>query len=193
MVYIVPDCTEISAVQTDFLLKHTPIAEKNRFSERNGEKLLQGLVAHHLAVYSLFMEYGLYPHKYMIETDINGKPFIIGEKEIYLSKAHSGSFVAVAVAEKPIGVDIEKIISYRSAFAKKICSEDEIKLIDNRSDKDILLTRLFCSKEAYGKISGKGLSLCRKNNLIPISPNIFTVENFFCLTDIYDNMMLAIC
>ncbi|MEG1779174.1 MAG: hypothetical protein RR263_03660, partial [Oscillospiraceae bacterium] len=50
-----------------------------------------------------------------------------------------------------------------------------------------------CGKEAYGKITGSGLAACKENSLVEIEPNVFTISGFNCVTDIYAEMMLAVC
>ena len=87
----------------------------------------------------------------------NGKPYLCAGAPLF-NLSHTAHCVAVAVSEsKEIGVDIEEMKPRSRAFAKKICSAEEVALIEAATDPASELTRLWSAKEAEAKRSGKGI------------------------------------
>lgn len=104
-----------------------------------------------------------------------------GEKRFFGNISHSGEYVAVAISDEPVGVDIEQ---YRMRYnktntkrhmellAKRIMNEAEYEKYSNISQmkecsegaelcedaKDFFL-QLWTRKEAYAKWNGKGIAL----------------------------------
>ena len=80
-------------------------------------------------------------------------------KECFFSLSHSGNFVAVAVSEEPVGVDIEKFDKSRfnGSLAEKIATEREKGDISPQN-----MTALWTKKEAIFKLSG-GKAFIPKN------------------------------
>ena len=99
--------------------------------------------------------------KYHIEYDIfyneYGKPYI-KNNPIYFNISHSKEYIVCAVSDSEIGVDIEHL-TYNAATAKRICTEDELKLVKNAHD----FTKIWVKKEAYIKMIGIGLEYGMKN------------------------------
>lgn len=78
----------------------------------------------------------------------------------HFSLSHSGNFAAVAVSEKPVGVDIEKRDGARFtvALARKITTEREEKELNllRESARGAALNALWTKKEAAFKCRGEG-------------------------------------
>ena len=76
----------------------------------------------------------------------------------YFSLSHSGDYVAVAVSEKPVGVDIEKQDKSRftDALADKILTECEAAAISRLNDEErkVALNIIWTKKEAIFKLEG---------------------------------------
>lgn len=98
--------------------------------------------------------------------DKNGKPFVENE-DIFFSISHSEDYVAVAVSEKIIGVDIEKIRPVKANTLSFFCSDaDKMYILGDTEIKNGLifedcLERFFevwTFKEAYFKCSGEGIT-----------------------------------
>lgn len=86
-----------------------------------------------------------------------GKPYIIGYENIHFNLSHSGDLVVCAVSTDEIGVDIEKIRPVKEQVINKVCCFDELKFLDNSSDKTSEFIRIWTAKEAFVKRSGDGL------------------------------------
>ena len=87
------------------------------------------------------------------DVGIHGKPYICGGPEYNIS--HCEDVVVCVCDRKPIGIDIQKISSYKRGVARKMFTENEQKRVEN---KDVKFTLLWSLKEAYGKMTGEGLS-----------------------------------
>lgn len=111
-----------------------------------------------------------------------------GEGLPFLSLSHSGDYAVCAVADGPVGVDIQKIVPVRSGMLRHFFSEEERKrfeekfgLREGRSETDEHLKgaeagdiksghilpeaaaeeflRLWTAKESYMKLTGKGMEM----------------------------------
>ena len=87
---------------------------------------------------------------------------IIEDGSYFVSVSHSGDLVAVAVSStSPVGVDVERIVSRRSldSIARRSMdpSEYEIFISSEEEKKLSLFYKYWTIKEAYGKMTGKGL------------------------------------
>ena len=87
-----------------------------------------------------------------------GKPFVEGGPEFSLSHCKFG--IAVAVDNKPIGIDIESIRDIKPELVERTMNEREMsevrsQMSDVRSQ--IAFTRLWTMKEAYLKYLGTGI------------------------------------
>ncbi len=104
-----------------------------------------------------------------------GKPYL-KNGGLHFSISHSEDLVAVAIADKPIGVDIEKIRTVIPRTAKKYFCGDERLYLFGHEPRDVdydsvptpdVLVRFFeiwTAKEAYLKADGEGLSGLRHVN-----------------------------
>ncbi len=86
-----------------------------------------------------------------------GKPFCKSHPEIYFSLSHSGDFLALAVSDREIGIDIEKIREAKENLIRRVCSENEIKKIYSSENPDRVFTEIWTKKEAYLKALGTGI------------------------------------
>ncbi len=113
-----------------------------------------------------------------ISSDENGKPFIIGRPDIFVSLSHSNGAVAAAVSDRPIGIDIERIRpvsqKLKSRVYKKIPETDE----------DFF--RVWTVKEAYLKATGIKFS-----DMLALDINSID-ENTIINSEITDGFMLSV-
>ena len=79
---------------------------------------------------------------------------------IYLSISHSDGIVAVAVSDKPVGVDVQREVVPRAKnFVKKVLNERELEELEKLPDEDKSkhLIELWSKKEALFKLDGDGV------------------------------------
>lgn len=96
---------------------------------------------------------------------------------IFFSISHSDGIIAVAVSDKPVGVDIQGEVAPRAKnFAEKVLNERELSELRQLSDKDKTgyLIELWSKKEALFKLDGVGV----------FSPKTVDTKSFVCSVQI---------
>ena len=83
----------------------------------------------------------------------NGKPYLRGSN-IYFSISHSGEYVATAVSDSEIGIDIECVRKCPTDIKSRICTDSEKKYI---GDDDVKILTVWTLKEAAVKMTGAGI------------------------------------
>lgn len=113
----------------------------------------QCLCADHL-IREMLAARGISP---IFSRDGNGKPVLLNAP-LHFNLSHSGDFVACAVYEHPVGIDIEALRDVSPTLLKRICTAQERAYIcaDNSFDSARLL-QVWTAKEAYLKYLGCGL------------------------------------
>lgn len=96
----------------------------------------------------------------------NGKPYLkYATKTLtkpFFNLSHTDDFVACALSEQEIGVDVQRKIDWSPELAHHICTAFELRLFEKSSwsdeDKSLQLTQLWTLKESYLKAIGTGLA-----------------------------------
>lgn len=136
----------------------------------------------------LLTEAGLPREKFVFERDDNDKPFLKG-KELFFSVSHSGTYVAAAVSDGEIGIDIEAVKPVSASVIKRVCAPAELSFVAGESepegkvtDKSVLerFFMVWTFREAYGKYTGKGLSENCVPEFCPGRKNTFVSGNCIC-------------
>ncbi len=126
-----------------------------------------------------------------IKKGAHGKPYVLN-LPAHFNISHSGDYTAVAISDRPIGIDIEVIKDFSAILAKKLFNEDELKYISGASTtrKKSLMQKSFfeiwTAKEAYLKYLGTGISgginsltlSVNKDKLIPNVNNIILAHDY---------------
>ncbi len=121
------------------------------------EDQIRCLCADHLARAMLSEQCGIAPEALTFAREKNGKPYVSGVP-VFFNVSHSGDFVACAVDEQPVGIDIEARREVRPALANKICTGDELTFVTPAGCFDSgRFLQLWTVKEAYLKQSGAGI------------------------------------
>lgn len=107
-------------------------------------------VAVRTALHLLINEYKLNISVSSLAFNKSNKPYFIGSN-LHLSFSHSDEYVACAVADAPVGIDIEKIKPVKDSVIKRVCSLDEQNYINNSNSSFFTVWTL---KEAYIKANG---------------------------------------
>lgn len=87
-----------------------------------------------------------------------GKPFLSAYPDVHFNVSHCRKAVAVAVADRPIGVDVEAFGRYKESLAKHVLSAEECQLVQQSPSPDEVFTRLWTQKEALVKCRGTGIT-----------------------------------
>ena len=113
--------------------------------------------------------------------------------------SHTKEWVAVAVADTPIGIDIEMLRVYKPEVAKRFFHKDEYAFLESLPNdlRNVSFTRLWTLKESYVKCTGSGIA----NNFdkFAISINSTDVEikgndsPVFFKQYNYDGLFVSVC
>ncbi|MGN0208058.1 MAG: 4'-phosphopantetheinyl transferase family protein [Paludibacteraceae bacterium] len=134
-------------------------------SEQRREKALQ--YKHAFGQYACLKSYlllqDLLREHYGIEGDLvfsyneHGKPMLKEESNIHFSISHCKEAIAVAVADRPVGIDVETLRMPSEALAEKVMDEGEKLRFDISDTPEDLFTALWTAKEAVMKCRGTGI------------------------------------
>lgn len=104
----------------------------------------------------------------------NGKPDF-ADSPYHFNITHAGKLLVVAIADRPIGVDLEPYVSFREGRRARFLSaftEGERALIEAAPDLDRALIECWVKKEAVLKQSGIGLSGFRTVDTAAVTPTV---------------------
>ena len=88
----------------------------------------------------------------------HGKPYF-KDNSLYYSVSHSGKAAAIAVDEKEVGLDIEKLPDGDFLkIAKRFYHPNELDFVLDSADRARAFARIWTRKEAYLKQTGIGIS-----------------------------------
>jgi 4'-phosphopantetheinyl transferase len=97
---------------------------------------------------------------------------------VHFNISHSANYVACAIADSPVGIDIEGGRKVNRSVAKRYFTEEEIESI--HSDEDFF--KIWTFKEALGKYTGEGLlpviGKSEENMQNEVSVNRYVYEDF---------------
>lgn len=127
-----------------------------------GEELLRELIKEH---------FNAEDSEILISNLPSGKPVaeVMG-KEIFVSITHSGDFVASAVSDTPVGIDLEVKREYKPTVYKAL-NEAERKFIEKSKSETSAFYKIWTAKEAYVKLMGVGLAGFSKADILPLVKN----------------------
>lgn len=95
-----------------------------------------------------------------LRTEEGGKPYLEGVENFYFNLSHSGDYVVCAVGEKPVGVDIQEYRKGTERIPERFFLQEETEDIEriDGTERQERFFRYWTAKEAYGKLTGKGLA-----------------------------------
>ena len=102
-----------------------------------------------------------------LRWDEMGKP-TVDAVGVYVSISHSGPYAVCAIADVPVGVDVEVVRSADEKFMRRVCSEAEMAYIRVGDDGDCArFWETWTAKEALFKLTGKGPLLALSRLALP--------------------------
>ena len=110
---------------------------------------------------NMLMEHGLRERDMEYASGEHGKPLLLNHPELHFSLSHSGTLVACALGDEPVGVDVQTIVELRRGLVEYTMSEAEIARLDAMAridEQELFFTQLWTLKECYAKATGRGLS-----------------------------------
>ena len=126
--------------------------ERMKFEKNKLEELAAGLLLRHAlwdAAGISLLDAGIVKNEY-------GKPVLNGD--IHFNISHSDGYIAAAVADCPVGIDVETKTDPDLKVTARFYSEEEQEAVRNAEDPQREFRRIWTRKEAYVKCVGTGIS-----------------------------------
>ncbi|MBQ8551682.1 MAG: 4'-phosphopantetheinyl transferase superfamily protein [Clostridia bacterium] len=113
-------------------------------------------MGHRLAKYALYDTYG---KRAELSHDERGKPYFVGEANIFISVSHSNERCLAAISDGEIGADIE----YMNGDATRLVRLAERYFTPSETEyvklaPETRFYEIWCAKESYIKYTGEGFS-----------------------------------
>ncbi len=108
----------------------------------------------------VYKELNIFNREIIFYKNKYGKPYLKNHSDFHFNLSHTRNAIIAAIADKPIGIDIEKIRVADAKIAKRFFTESEVAyIIKARIDMDKRFYEVWTKKEAYIKFMGKGFSI----------------------------------
>ena len=105
----------------------------------------------------LILCYAMGTQAFTILEKKNGKPELICENGVYGNISHCTNWCACILSNVETGIDIQDIKTYRPRVAERICTDQELDVLEHSNNKEIDFTSIWTMKECYLKMTGKGI------------------------------------
>ena len=126
-----------------------------RFKHEQGRKTCAA--AYLLLCEGLRKEYGI-TEKPVFAYGEHGKPAIVGHPDIHFNLSHCREAAVCVVSDRPVGVDVESIRSFKESLVEYTMNPTEVERIRQSERPDVEFIRLWTMKEAVLKLSGEGIT-----------------------------------
>ncbi len=123
-----------------------------------------------------------------IAGDEHGKPNIKGRDDLYFNLSHSGTFIVVAVADAPVGIDVQKPVIAREALIDRIASKEE-----QERNSDLIKERFnlfWAMKESYAKLTGEGIGVDFKGIKAEHQKVFYPTEDYPVVVTMFEEFIL---
>ncbi len=121
---------------------------------------------------------------FMIARSEKGKPYLCDGPEFNLS--HSGKWIACAVGDQPLGIDIEAMRPLNLKVAQRICTPKEMAYLSpEEPDAPVRFLKIWTAKEAYFKALGTGITGLQSVCYFDLLPRLNQVETEEYVLSIY--------
>ncbi len=139
-----------------FLLRFSPLEKQQRISRQRVKKIADAMAVGGALVRYMLRENFCVPIDAQIAYGKFGKPYLPDYPKIHFNISHSGKFVACAVCNRPIGIDVQEITPYRPNVAARVFSSTDLEQISTSHNQAEEFTKIWTQKEAYLKMLGVG-------------------------------------
>lgn len=119
------------------------------------------------------------------------KPFLVDHPHICFNLSHCRAGAACAVASHPVGIDAETVRPFKDTLARHTLNEAEYQEVTASADPAAAFIRLWTMKEAYAKLTGRGLRDDLKT-LLPQTGYRFTTQEMPS-ADGLQRMIVTLC
>ncbi len=142
-----------------FLIQFAPPEKKARILrqriKQNADNMAVGAA---LAKYMVWKAFHIPTDKQNIAYGTHGKPYLRDHPNVHFNISHSGQYVVCAVADRPVGIDVQVIREYQPDVAARVCRRGKLAGIEASDDPAVEFTKLWTQKEANLKMLGYGIT-----------------------------------
>jgi 4'-phosphopantetheinyl transferase len=174
MIYLDDDIAGFDFEASLPLLSEQRRQQALKFKHDQGRKTCA--MAYLLLCRALREEYGISECP-LFEYGEHGKPAIAGRPDIHFNLSHCREAVVCAVADCPVGIDVESIRDFSESLVDYTMNAREVAQIRQAADPRREFIRLWTRKEAVLKLSGRGISNDIKNVLADFTGTIETIDH----------------
>lgn len=167
-------------------LPQNRIEKLNKLSLIDDKKLSVGV---YLLLEKALSKFNIKLNDFPLVYNEDGKPYL-SNNNTFISLSHSGNFVAVAISDFEVGIDIQQIKDVNVLINKIAYNEADENYYKIRKNEHTSL-EIWTIKEAYSKAKGLGLKLPLKQ--IKIDYKKMKVEDFSINLKTIKNYKLAVC
>ena len=125
----------------------------------------------------------------------NGKPYFANSHK-HISISHTNEYVALAVSDYPVGIDIERTCRNAYAVAKSFLTAQEIETLDKENNPHKEALCLWSAKEAAFKLASENITVLKEIGITKNAdsytvtyPDNSTAE---CYSQIEDDIVLSV-
>lgn len=152
---------KLSEPQKERCLRFKFEADRRRLAF--GEELLRELIKKELACKD---------EDITLTREASGKPVAkVKGEALCVSITHSGDYVACAMSEKPVGIDLEVKREVKPQFLQRVLNQQELEFVKTENDEVFAFLKIWTAKEAFVKLTGKGLSGLSEAEVLPLIKN----------------------
>ena len=116
-------------------------------------------------------------HPFRFGHNEHGKPYLIDHPEVHFNLSHCKNGIAVAVADEPIGIDIESYREASESLLRYTMNEEECRVIRESDDPVRAFTEYWTKKEAVFKLRGTGITTGGLHGLLGGDEQVKTFVN----------------
>ena len=129
-----------------------------RYRYERGKMLSAGVG---LLLDNMLRSHGLREREMSYVEGEHGKPVFEHYPELHFSLSHSGTLVACALGDVPLGVDVQTIVTASDSLINYIMSYSEkakLHSLNDLAERNAYFTQLWTLRESYAKATGTGLT-----------------------------------
>ena len=127
-----------------------------------------------------------------------GKPYLRDRDDVFFNLSHGGRIAAIAVSNKPVGIDVEPIRPFEEDVLRRVFLPEELAAAPD-GDRERFYTALWTVKESLMKLFGTGLSLDPKEIRVSFGTHVIArCAGYDCgplrfFTRSIDDHVLTVC
>ena len=152
MIYLCPDIYSFELQEALDNVSPERREKALRYRQERDQRL--SLAAYRLLQDALNSEFGIQGAKPEFIYDDKGKPLLKDYPEIHFSMSHCHDAAALAIDDRPVGIDIENYAHYSEEVARTVMSDEEMRDILSSPQPAVDFTRLWTMKESLFKLTG---------------------------------------